>query len=193
MSPLATLVAKLLSSRSNASVTMSTYVSCPLSRKSYSHSTQVINTVNFSNHSAYHHRGGSKTTPAELEEIFAAMESNGLLVPGTSMRLLTGYTPNAESLETVGKLARRLREGAEESEGLIYLLDRECSRFLPGTVNSDDGDVTAVLGDSGRLYVSPDCISVYRSMLPLATIITPNWFEVEYVPAQRVLPLHSIL
>jgi pyridoxine kinase len=37
------------------------------------------------------------------------------------------------------------------------------------------------LGDSGRLYVAPDVIPIYREMLPLATIITPNWFEVEYV------------
>jgi pyridoxine kinase len=38
---------------------------------------------------------------------------------------------------------------------------------------------TAVIGDTGALYVSPDVIPVYRSMLPLATVITPNWFEVE--------------
>ena len=37
------------------------------------------------------------------------------------------------------------------------------------------------MGDAGRLYVAPDVIPVYRRMLPLSTIITPNWFEVEYV------------
>lgn len=40
---------------------------------------------------------------------------------------------------------------------------------------------TAVLGDSGKLYVSPECIPIYKAMLPLSTIITPNWFEVECV------------
>jgi len=40
---------------------------------------------------------------------------------------------------------------------------------------------SAVMGDAGRLYVSPDVVPVYRQMLPLATIITPNWFEVECV------------
>lgn len=39
----------------------------------------------------------------------------------------------------------------------------------------------AVLGDSGKLYVAPECVPMYRSILPLATIITPNWFEVEFV------------
>jgi len=35
------------------------------------------------------------------------------------------------------------------------------------------------MGDAGQLYVTPDVIPVYREMLPLATIIAPNWFEVE--------------
>lgn len=37
----------------------------------------------------------------------------------------------------------------------------------------------AVMGDAGRLYVSRDVIPIYRSLLPKASIITPNWFEVE--------------
>jgi pyridoxal/pyridoxine/pyridoxamine kinase len=36
------------------------------------------------------------------------------------------------------------------------------------------------MGDSGKLYVSPDVVPVYKSMLPFASIITPNWFETEY-------------
>ncbi len=46
----------------------------------------------------------------------------------------------------------------------------------------------AVMGDAGRLYVAPDVIPVYRTMLPLATIITPNWFEVEYVHKEEPIP-----
>ena len=37
----------------------------------------------------------------------------------------------------------------------------------------------AVMGDANRLYVSRDVIPIYRSLLPKASIITPNWFEVE--------------
>lgn len=38
----------------------------------------------------------------------------------------------------------------------------------------------AVMGDIGRgLYVSEDVVPIYRDMLKLATIITPNQFEVE--------------
>lgn len=42
------------------------------------------------------------------------------------------------------------------------------------------------MGDVGRgLYVSPDVVPVYKRILQLADIITPNQFEVEYV---RPLP-----
>jgi pyridoxine kinase len=37
----------------------------------------------------------------------------------------------------------------------------------------------AVIGDGGKMYVAPDVVPVYRSMLPLATLITPNYFELE--------------
>lgn len=44
----------------------------------------------------------------------------------------------------------------------------------------DPNDLLAVMGDDGRLYVDADVIPIYRdNLLPLATIITPNWFEVE--------------
>jgi pyridoxine kinase len=38
-----------------------------------------------------------------------------------------------------------------------------------------------VLGDAGELYVSADIIPIYKELLLYSTIITPNWFEVEYV------------
>jgi pyridoxine kinase len=38
------------------------------------------------------------------------------------------------------------------------------------------------MGDVGTgLYVSPDVVPIYKDMLRLATVITPNQFEVEYV------------
>ncbi|KAF9479560.1 bud site selection protein 16 [Pholiota conissans] len=114
----------------------------------------VVNTVNFSNHAGYGYSGGSKTTAAELNAIFETMEHNELLMP---TRLLTGYIPGAEALTAVERLACRVKHARPN---LVYLLD-------------------PVMGDAGRLYVAPDVIPVYREMLPLATIITPNWFEVE--------------
>ena len=45
------------------------------------------------------------------------------------------------------------------------------------------------MGDTGRIYVAPDVVPVYKEMLPLATIITPNWFEVEYVLSPIFTPI----
>ena len=61
---------------------------------------------------------------------------------------------------------------------LTYLLDRKY--FFPAQVSYQAHYCLAVLGDSGRLYVAPDVIPIYRALLPHATIITPNWFEIEY-------------
>jgi len=98
--------------------------------------------------------GGPRATAAELSTIFEQMEQNGFL---SQERLLTGYVPGAEALATVKDIAARIRS---KNPDLIYLLD-------------------PVLGDSGRLYVAPETIPIYRDALRYATIITPNWFEVE--------------
>ncbi|KIP04909.1 hypothetical protein PHLGIDRAFT_108903 [Phlebiopsis gigantea 11061_1 CR5-6] len=127
----------------------------------------VVNTVNFSNHSGYGRFGGPRATAAELTSIFDIMDRNALLWPE---RLLTGYIPGGEALSAVLSLVRKLREKNPE---LIYLLD-------------------PVLGDSGKLYVSPDVIPIYRAMLPLSTIITPNWFEVEVLTDVKMTDLASL-
>ncbi|KAH9857303.1 Ribokinase-like protein [Lenzites betulinus] len=114
----------------------------------------VVNTVNFSNHSGYARFGGSRASASELDQIFGLMEQNELL---QQERLLTGYIPGAEATAAVTTFARKLRKQNPE---LIYLLD-------------------PVLGDSGKLYVAPEVVPIYRDALSLATIITPNWFEVE--------------
>ncbi|KAF8888121.1 Ribokinase-like protein [Infundibulicybe gibba] len=127
----------------------------------------VINTVNYSNHSGYGRLGGTKTTATELTEICQAMERNELLVPN---RLITGYIPGAEGLSAVGNIARKLRGQTHE---LIYLLD-------------------PVIGDAGQLYVAADVIPVYREMLHLATIITPNWFEAETLTDVKLKDIASL-
>jgi len=114
----------------------------------------VVNTVNFSNHVGYGRFGGSKASAKDLSEIIQSMELNGLLNPS---RLLTGYIFGAESLSAISDFAKKIKA---EKPALIYLMD-------------------PVIGDGGRMYVAPDVVPVYRSMLPLATVITPNYFEVE--------------
>jgi len=114
----------------------------------------VVNTVQFSNHSGYGVFGGTKTSAEELKVLFEHMERNGLLYPD---RILTGYIPNASSLKEIMGLVSKLKE---RNRKLIYLLD-------------------PVMGDEGQLYVSPDVVPLYKELLSSATIITPNYFEVE--------------
>ncbi|KAF9497805.1 Ribokinase-like protein [Pleurotus eryngii] len=127
----------------------------------------IINSVNFSNHSGYGRLGGTRTTAAELKSIFDGLKQNELL---TQKRLVTGYVPGAEGLSAVRDLVRALKETEPE---LIYVLD-------------------PVMGDAGRLYVAPDVIPVYREMLSLATVITPNWFEVETLTGVEMKDTQSL-
>jgi len=127
----------------------------------------VVNTVNFSNHSGYGRFAGARATAAELAKLFELMEQNGLLL---CERLLTGYVPGAEALAAVKDLASKMKQ---QNPGLIYLLD-------------------PVLGDAGRLYVSPECIPIYREALQYSTVITPNWFEVEVLTDTRITDLASL-
>ena len=53
-------------------------------------------------------------------------------------------------------------------------------------------DSLAVLGDMGELYVSADIIPIYKELLVYSTIITPNWFEVEYVQQTISIPALSL-
>ncbi|OAX36540.1 bud site selection protein 16 [Rhizopogon vinicolor AM-OR11-026] len=127
----------------------------------------VVNTVNFSNHTGYARFAGTRTSAEELASIFKSMDETGLLAP---RRLLTGYIPNAAALEVIRNLAQKLKSNNPQ---LIYLLD-------------------PVLGDSGKLYVSQDVIPIYKGMLSFATIITPNWFEVETLTGVRLRSLSAL-
>ncbi|KAG1787493.1 Ribokinase-like protein [Suillus plorans] len=127
----------------------------------------AVNTVNFSNHTGYGLFGGTRTSPEDLTSIFRMMEEIGLLSP---RRLLTGYIPNAAAMEVIKELAQKLKS---RNPHLIYLMD-------------------PVLGDSGKLYVSQDVIPIYKEMLSFATIITPNWFEVETLTGVSLLSLSAL-
>jgi len=105
--------------------------------------------------------GGTKSTAEELERMFSVMEQNGLLKP---TRILTGFIFGAEALSVVARIVTRLLQNDPNIE---YLLD-------------------PVMGDAGRLYVSRDVIPLYRSLLPKASIITPNWFEVETLTDTKI-------
>ena len=50
-----------------------------------------------------------------------------------------------------------------------------------------------VLGDDGALYVSPEVVPVYKSIIPFADIILPNQFEAELLSDCNIDSLGSII
>lgn len=81
--------------------------------------TALINLLRLFTYKGYGSFGGTKTTAEELTKIFDFMDIAGVLTPD---RLLTGYIPNAASLDTLHQLVRKLKA---RNPDLIYLLDRK--------------------------------------------------------------------
>ncbi|KAB5591580.1 Pyridoxal kinase [Ceratobasidium theobromae] len=128
----------------------------------------VINTVQFSNHSGYRSRGGAKTDKAQLVDIFTILEKNEFTQIDA---LLTGYTPDAEALSATVDFAIQLMMKNPE---LLFVLD-------------------PVMGDDGKMYVANNVLPIYRDqLLSLATVITPNWFEVELLTGIQLTSRDSI-
>ncbi|KAI9453399.1 Ribokinase-like protein [Lactarius psammicola] len=136
--------------------------------------------LSIQSHVAYGYVGGKAATfplqllgydvdssAEELDAMFSVMEQNGLLRP---TRILTGFIFGAEALSVVARSVTKL---LRDNPQIIYLLD-------------------PVMGDAGRLYVSPDVIPIYRSLLPKATIITPNWFEAETITDTKIVDRVSL-
>ncbi|GAA6012226.1 hypothetical protein JCM10207_002769 [Rhodosporidiobolus poonsookiae] len=125
-------------------------------------------TVSFSNHTVRYGRwGGSKFDAAHLEDVFSALDANGLL---RQSHLLTGYVPGADALKVVVRAVDRLRA---VNPSLVYLLD-------------------PVMGDDGRIYVSESVIPIYKALLPRATCATPNYFEAELLTDVKILDAASL-
>ncbi len=82
----------------------------------------------------------------------------------------TGYIPGAEALQTVSSMVDRLKE---VNPDLTYVLD-------------------PVMGDDGKIYVSPDVVPVYKSLLPKATVATPNAFEAELLTEVKITSLQAL-
>jgi pyridoxine kinase len=77
--------------------------------------------------------------------------------------MLSGYVPGAPALEAVGQIAQELkRKASSKPGGFFWVLD-------------------PVMGDNGNLYVAPDVVPVYKSLVHHADLVLPNQFEAEYV------------
>jgi pyridoxine kinase len=115
----------------------------------------AIDTVSYSNHSAYRRLRGRKTPMAEVHELFAGMRDSRL--DEDVGVLLSGYCPDAAVASAVGDIARELRS---RDRPLFWVLD-------------------PVMGDHGLVYVDEDVVPVYRRLVREADLVLPNQFEAE--------------
>lgn len=125
-----------------------------------------VPTVCFSNHTGYASGfKGTKATVAEMRELIEGLKMNNLL--SDVGIVLTGYIGRPEYLH-----------------GIVEILDAFSS--------TPDSDVLyvcdPVMGDNGKLYVSPELVSIYRDeVVPKAWLIAPNAFEASTLTSIEII------
>jgi len=129
-----------------------------------------INSVQFSNHTGYSHFKGQILDAEQLGQLFDGLVLNGLHKKYT--HLLTGYIGSTSFLEKVAEVVKVLKEA---NPSLLYVCD-------------------PVMGDNGKLYVTPDLLPIYQdTILPLADVVTPNQFEAELLTGMKITDKNSAL
>ncbi|KAJ2470075.1 hypothetical protein EV174_006163 [Coemansia sp. RSA 2320] len=127
------------------------------------HEVDVINTVQFSNHTGYNAFRGERFPASHILELFGGLEANGLDQGYT--HLLTGYMGNSENIRAVEEIAKRL---LALDANTVFVLD-------------------PVMGDDNALYVPRELVALYRDVLcPLASILLPNQFEAELLADMKI-------
>ncbi len=130
-----------------------------------------INTVHFSNHTGYGSWGGAVLPTPVVEDIVRGLSERQVLELCDG--LLSGYMGDVSLGRVVLDLVQRVR-GVNPSAA--YCLD-------------------PVMGDTDRgFYVRPGISQLMRDeALPLATVITPNQFELEFLAGRPVVDLESTM
>lgn len=124
----------------------------------------AVPTIVLSNHPGFKACAGAQIAPETLEQMINALDANGWL--GELDAVMTGYLPSTGHVALAERTVKRVRS---RSDGARYLAD-------------------PVLGDDPEgLYVGSDVAAAVRDrLLPLADIITPNRFELEWLSAMPV-------
>jgi pyridoxine kinase len=94
----------------------------------------------------------------ELDAMLAGLEADGCWAQLDAV--ITGYFPSPQA---VGSAARAIARIKAAKPGVLVCVD-------------------PILGDAGRLYVAPETAAAIRdTLLPLATLATPNRFELSWL------------
>jgi pyridoxine kinase len=135
------------------------------------HEVIALPTILLSNHLGHARAEGAAVAPDTLEAMIEALEANGWLHKIDAMQ--TGYLPSPEHVRLVGALIERV------------------SMARPDALITCD----PVLGDHpGGLYVPQAVAEAVRDrLLPLATHMKPNPFELAYLSGRRVESMRDVV
>jgi pyridoxine kinase len=122
------------------------------------HEVMQIPTVLLSNHPGLGNPVGQSTSVDMLENMFKALTTAGAF--NNLAAVMTGYFTSSAQVIAVAKQIATLKA---QRENLHVLID-------------------PVIGDHGKLYVAENVAEAIRDqLLPLATITTPNLFELRWL------------
>ncbi|CEP61121.1 putative pyridoxal kinase BUD17 LALA0_S02e07184g [Lachancea lanzarotensis] len=130
----------------------------------------ALNTVQFSNHPGYGHFNGFRSQAKDLRDIIEKGLIKGLELKYDA--ILTGYLPDPEALREIGDVVANL---CESDANIKWVLD-------------------PVLGDNGKLYVSPEAVPAYKDILTKGNVFlaTPNQFEMEILTDVPITDLRAL-
>ncbi|KAK4252259.1 Ribokinase-like protein [Corynascus novoguineensis] len=131
----------------------------------------ALNTVQFSNHTGYRQWTGSRVSAQEITDLYQGLKQSYL---DDFDMMLSGYVPGAQALEAVGQIGQELKRKAKSKPGsFFWVLD-------------------PVMGDNGKLYVAPDVVPVYKSLVHHADLVLPNQFEAELLSEVPITDMTSL-
>jgi pyridoxine kinase len=122
-----------------------------------------VHTVQFSSHAGYPGFRGETFSPSLIGDCVAGLDALGVL--GGCTGVLTGYLGRAETGEAALAALAAVRA---KSPDVAYACD-------------------PVIGDEGRVYVREGTPEFFRDRaIPLATVISPNAFELSWLTGHAV-------
>ena len=122
-----------------------------------------IPTIILSNHPGLGKPSGVKLPATEFEAILKSLEVLGAL--DTCLGVMTGYFASADQIKVAASFIQKMKS---KTPSLYVLVD-------------------PVLGDDDNLYVSGEVANAIRDdLLPLASCITPNCFELGWLSGKPV-------
>ncbi len=131
----------------------------------------AVHTVQFSNHTGYGEWTGSVFPPELITELMDGIEARGVLPDCHA--ILSGYMGSEGTVSAVAAAVERVRK---VNPSALYCCD-------------------PVMGDVGRgIFVQPELPALIATQaIPIADIITPNQFELEYLVGHAVHTLPEVL